>query len=305
MNCGVVYRQGKLSGRVKYAIMSSPVDDINAILEKYILPRNDAEHRRLEMQHNYLLTTVYDGRLIYDKELQLKPGSRVLDAGTGAGSWILALAKEVPDSVELVGVDVSLAMFPESFPSNVHLVEASTTNLPDSWTNSFDFVHQRLMICAFTASDWSRAISEIFRALKPGGTAQIVEISAPFPSGENLKKAEKLTTLYTDALRSRVYLYNLADDIPKIMEKAGFVDIREEIRGAPVGNKWGEIGRIGADNFTTAFRSCSSFAVAEGGFGLVKSPEDVDALFEAGRKELDEVEGVCYNFAVILARKPL
>ncbi|EJD00066.1 S-adenosyl-L-methionine-dependent methyltransferase [Fomitiporia mediterranea MF3/22] len=259
----------------------------------------------LKAQHGYLVATVYDGRLIYDKGVQLSPEGRVLDAGTGTGAWITGLAKEVPESVQLVGTDISPALFPKSFPSNVCFVANSTTNLPASWSSTFDFVHQRAMVGAFTSSDWVAAMSELYRVLKPGGTAQIVDFTEPFPSGDNLQAVEKMTTLFAEVLRSRGFLTNSAEHIPELMRNVGFTDIRVEIRGAPIGNNWGEIARIGTDNLLMGLRSVGKLAIPEGGFALVKTEEDVDALFDSGRKELDEGEGVSYSFVVILARKPL
>ena len=73
--------------------------------DKYMLPRNEAERERygsladlpvivriirycrLQNQHE-LITEVFDGRLIIDQSLELKPGHRVLDSGTGAGTSI-------------------------------------------------------------------------------------------------------------------------------------------------------------------------------------------------------------------------
>ena len=41
--------------------------------------------QRLDVQHRILKQTVYDGRLVYDKNVCLRPGDRVLDSGTGTG----------------------------------------------------------------------------------------------------------------------------------------------------------------------------------------------------------------------------
>lgn len=40
---------------------------------------------RLNDQHKLALATVYEGRLVYSKDVVLKAGSRVLDTGSGTG----------------------------------------------------------------------------------------------------------------------------------------------------------------------------------------------------------------------------
>ena len=41
--------------------------------------------RRMSAVHTILTPTVYDGRLIYDKNVEIVEGARVLDAGVGSG----------------------------------------------------------------------------------------------------------------------------------------------------------------------------------------------------------------------------
>lgn len=70
--------------------------------ENYILPRDGSEFVRqvlvfravmfyslvkcrLNVQHVFLKTMVYDGKLIYDDSIELGSGSAVLDSGTGSG----------------------------------------------------------------------------------------------------------------------------------------------------------------------------------------------------------------------------
>ncbi len=85
------------------------------------------------------------------------------------------MAKEVPESVQVFGADVSSANFPSSAPSNVTMTIASTTSLPEEWKGQFDLVHQRLLLAALRSEQWPVVLSEMYRVLKPGGAVQLVE----------------------------------------------------------------------------------------------------------------------------------
>ena len=91
-------------------------------------------------------------------------------------SWILDLLKVAPPGVDIVGIDISSAMFPTDIPKSVSLYEVSVMSLPPTWDGSFDLVNQRLLIAALTEGQWQRTISELFRVLKPGGSIQITEV---------------------------------------------------------------------------------------------------------------------------------
>lgn len=118
----------------------------------------------MSVVHTIMTPTVYSGRLIYDEDVEIGEGARVLDAGVGSGKkfnishyarlfisgsvtvgcWLLDLAKKVPDSVELHGVDVYGGNFPKVYPPSVHLEVNSVTKLPEEWSERFDFVNERL-----------------------------------------------------------------------------------------------------------------------------------------------------------------
>jgi len=51
----------------------------------YILPHDESELHRLNVQHKYLTRVVCEQRLVYDQSVVLEEGSCVLDSGTGTG----------------------------------------------------------------------------------------------------------------------------------------------------------------------------------------------------------------------------
>ncbi|EJU06519.1 hypothetical protein DACRYDRAFT_103463 [Dacryopinax primogenitus] len=69
--------------------------------------------------------------------------------GTGTGIWLLDMAKSVPSSVTLVGVDIQSRLFPPAQP-NMKFFVGSTFDLPTEMDCTFALVHQRLMVAAFS-----------------------------------------------------------------------------------------------------------------------------------------------------------
>ena len=85
------------------------------------------------------------------------------------------LAKEVPESANLYGVDIFGGNFPKSPPPNVHFSVNSVTKLPDEWSDTFDFVHERVLGMGLLSDEWPSAVREMYRVTKPGGSIQLCE----------------------------------------------------------------------------------------------------------------------------------
>jgi ubiquinone/menaquinone biosynthesis C-methylase UbiE len=84
----------------------------------------------------------------------LQQGIIVLDSGCGPGTWTLEMAEAFPQS-KFYGIDIT-SVFPDSImPSNVEFAAgniAKTLPYPD---NSFNYIHQRLLVVALTNEDWN------------------------------------------------------------------------------------------------------------------------------------------------------
>ena len=113
-------------------------------------------------------------RRIMLKELRLKEGDHVLDVGSGNGIFAREILEIVGESGHVCGVDsaepmvsMATALCPRS-----QFLQGDATDLPIE-DSSFDVVTASQLLCFVSAVD--RAISEMFRVLKPGGRLVILD----------------------------------------------------------------------------------------------------------------------------------
>src|SRR5277367_2685050 len=108
---------------------------------------------------------------------QLPEGADVLEVAPGPGFWAIELARL--GSYHVVGLDISktfVRMATENAAKAgvaVTFREGNASAMPFD-ANSFDFVYCRAAFKNF--SEPSAAIKEMYRVLKPGGTATIVDL---------------------------------------------------------------------------------------------------------------------------------
>jgi hypothetical protein len=109
---------------------------------KYLLPNDEREQDRLDLQH-HLFTLTFDGKLFTcDADKAERQVRRVLDAGCGTGIWAIDFADEHPKT-EVLGIDLS-PIQPAFLPPNVTFV---VDDLEQEWTfdDKFDFIYMRML----------------------------------------------------------------------------------------------------------------------------------------------------------------
>lgn len=151
-------------------------------------------------------------------------GERVLDVGTGTGVLIPHILRVVGSHGSIVAVDISPEMIAvakaKGFPENVEflLADIEKTGLP---SNSFDRVICNAAFPHFT--DKSRALSEMIRMLRPGGTLVISHPIgreavnnlhrnvSPVVAEDRVPTADKMRTMLSDAGLVDVYVLDEPD----------------------------------------------------------------------------------------------
>jgi demethylmenaquinone methyltransferase/2-methoxy-6-polyprenyl-1,4-benzoquinol methylase len=106
----------------------------------------------------------------------LRPGMHVLDLATGTGLVAREALKLVGPEGRLVGLDPSAGMLEQAAGLDVPLVRAIGEKLPFR-DASFDFASMGFAMRH--VADLDGLFAEIRRVLRPGGTACILELTAP------------------------------------------------------------------------------------------------------------------------------
>jgi demethylmenaquinone methyltransferase / 2-methoxy-6-polyprenyl-1,4-benzoquinol methylase len=172
------------------------------------------------------------------------PSARVLDLCCGTGDLALAFRKEAPAGAEIVGSDFVPEMLlrarakAAALGAGVTFVEADALALPFG-DASFDLVS-----CSFgfrNLANYERGLHEIFRVLKPGGVAAILEFGEPrgklFGSLYRFyfrRVLPRLGGLISGNGSAYTYLPNSVSKFPSPealqgqFERAGYTDVRFE-----------------------------------------------------------------------------
>ncbi|KAJ3753788.1 hypothetical protein EV360DRAFT_52857 [Lentinula raphanica] len=287
--------------------------------EQYLLPADQMETRRLNAQHK-MITTLFDGMLSM-APTNLTSGDRVLESAAGTGIWALEFfEKNRADGVILAidCIDISSAQFPANHPPQLHFSVNSVADLPNpEWSNTFTYVHERLLTFAMNDSLWRSAVSELFRVIKPGGWVELVEMNVDLSGWSVGPNSTKLIAFSDAAFGAKGVIKDLSVYLPRILKEAGFVDVNCKPRGILMGEEL-ELGGEATDEFRTdagtysfskmwrqGYMGMKGRAVESGGFGIFTTVREYEALVEASAREWSDSKEAYVTFHTILAQKPM
>lgn len=192
---------------------------------KYILPNDEAENNRLDLQH-HLFSLTFDGKLYTCPAGKEKQLHRVLDAGTGTGIWALDFADEHPES-QVIGIDLS-PIQPAFVPPNLTFY---VDDLEEKWTyaSKFDFIYARMLTGSL--SNWPSFFEQSFEHLNPGGWIELADIVFPIESDDGTVPPDSAIKRWGDlSLEASKVLKRPLDSAKLYKEQlasAGFTNIVE------------------------------------------------------------------------------
>jgi arsenite methyltransferase len=129
---------------------------------------------------------------------RLRPGERVLDLGSGAGTDALIAAQMVGEQGHVTGIDMTPEILAKAVTAaqamgaaNVEFVEAEAERLPFD-DESFDVVISNGVIDLVPDKD--AVFAELYRVLTPGGRMQVADVTIQQPvSAEGRRNIELWT----------------------------------------------------------------------------------------------------------------
>jgi demethylmenaquinone methyltransferase/2-methoxy-6-polyprenyl-1,4-benzoquinol methylase len=173
----------------------------------------------------------------------LAPGMKVLDVAAGTGMVAREAAAIVGERGRVVGLDPSAGMLAQLLANlSVPVLCATGERLPFAET-TFDFLSMGYALRHLT--DLSAALREFHRVLRPGGTACLLEITAPAGKiGRAVLRGylrgivpclTRLTARNAESPRLWRYYWDTIDacvppgEVLAAMHDAGFVDARRHV----------------------------------------------------------------------------
>ncbi|KAH9934317.1 uncharacterized protein B0H18DRAFT_869763 [Fomitopsis serialis] len=278
-----------------YVLPSDPTER-----DRYVLAHTGV---RLALQHK-LLKGAFEDRLIICP-VAICAEDCILDSGTGSGTWLVDILSIVPTSTVVHAIDIEARLFPTEVKEvvsrgNVEFMVATITKLPPEWSDMFKLIHQRLLVAALRAEEWTIAIKEMMRTLAPGGWVQLDEVGS-WKAGPT---TEKHILLVQDLFKAKSLVLDCARYIPDMLRDLGFVNICVEERTIPLGSWAGDVGVAARDNFMGVFRGMKTPILNAGGLGVVGSEAEFDELLDSVENEWNETVGAEIRFYIFSAQKP-
>ena len=252
----------------------------------YMLPKDWQETDRLDLQH-VLLSSLISGNIV----APIGNPTSILDVGCGTGRWCQEMAATLPDA-HITGVDV---VIPERegyvWPTNCTFLTGDVLQRLPFADESFDAVHQRLLMGAIPAERWQGVIRELVRVTRVGGWIKLIESEGVFPkSGPHMQQigqwvvaagnSRGIDVLVGKKLES--FLLN-ALAVERVETKTLFI---------PMGNQDDPIESMSAEVAQALFQSLKPLIVTNVGV----SREEYDRLLALARDEWKEYGTVnpCY-----------
>lgn len=253
---------------------------------------------RLTLRRKKLL----DGQLM---KTTLKNPKRILDIGTGTGTWAIDVA-DLFSKADVIGIDLSPIQCPE-VPPNCHFFVDDCEGEWD-WEEHFDLIHGRCL--GGSIANWRRFYKQCYRNLVPGGHVELQEHD--FLITSQSKDLPPWTSLWLTELNAAFKSSGKDLHVPvekhiQLLEAAGFVDVKVDSRSLPIG-PWAKderLKRLGEWNQQQMLDLVESYSLAAYTDIINKSLEETQVTIAMTKSELREKKNhLLIKFHFMTGTKP-
>lgn len=213
-----------------------------------LLPDDRQGINQLDWQH-YLLRHILKSNYL----APIAGAAHILDVGCGTGRWPGEMALEFPGA-DLIGIDLTPpAQEAMAYPPNCHFQAGNVLEGLPFEDNSFDFVHQRLMMFSIPDLSWLRLVGELARVTRRGGWVELVEAS---PFFQHIGPAtERVIGLIVQAARQRGLDPTIAERLGSLLSATGLKRIGTSTQLIPVGSWSGQPGMMAAEDMRASIQA--------------------------------------------------
>ncbi|KAJ5683372.1 hypothetical protein N7462_006537 [Penicillium macrosclerotiorum] len=237
---------------------------------------------------------------------------RVLDIGTGKGSWAIDVADMFPETI-VRGVD----LFPPPvtwLPPNC-ILEVDDVLQEWTWREKFDLIHIRIAASAFTPTETEGLMKQCYDRLEPGGWIEQMEIHPTIYCDDGSVASDNVLfdvgPRFDAAANKSGKPMDLINTMRASIEKAGFIDVHEKSVKWPIG-PWPrdktlkDLGLVNLNHWLTGMEGYTMYLMTKFGEPAPWSTEEVQVYNAQIRKELVNPRQHVYQRAKrVWARKPL
>lgn len=265
----------------------------------YVLPKDTNEVKRLDFQHFVLRYRLHRNFLA-----PVTQPLSILDVGCGTGRWAMELATEFPEAnvvgLDLVAVEeVTLGYGLDRLPSNYVFVAGDALQPLPFADNSFEFVHQRLLIAAVPVGRWPDIIRELARVTVPGGWIELAECGVPRDAPG--MPYPDLWGTWIEFCRQRGIDFTMGHTLGALLHDAGLTAVRQQEVVFPMGDHGGSIGRMSATDCLAMGRTMRPAVISKG----ITSEAQYDRLIAATEDEFRQKTGKSVlPFYIAYGQKP-
>jgi len=270
----------------------------------YILPNDEEEKDRLDLQHHMSLLTL-------DNKLYLSPiDSKIqtaIDIGTGTGIWAIEFAEAHP-SAKVIGNDLS-PIQPTFVPPNLTF-EVDDAEADWTYSHGFDFIHARMLTGSF--KNWPRFFQQAFKNANPGGWFELHDMCFPIQCDDASLTPEHAVFNWSKNMQEGMQKAGQPIDIGKsykrLMIDAGFEDVTEVVYKWPI-SPWPKAEKektLGTWERVNFLEGLPGFTLAIFTRILGFSKEEVEIVMAGVRKDIrNKAIHAYFPIYVVYGKKPI